>query len=444
MRFLRGSGVATAAACREHLGVSQPTFSRLVADAHGAVVAIGRARATRYITPREIATVGTSVPVYDVGPDGSVRPLARLHGVGGGGYYLDSEVGGLASAYYPDLPWFLFDLRPAGFLGRLIPRRHPDLALPEDIRLWDGDHCLRYLAHRGWDGAGSLVVGDSALRLFLEAIREPPALVAGGDRRAVYPRLAGDVLSHGAAGSSAAGEQPKFLVTRAEDRQPLLVKFSPHLDSPLARRVADLLLAEHLALRTLAAHGHPAARSSYEEFGDRAFLEVERFDRVPPHGRRGVVSLMALDAELGGAAFGWAGAVAELRGARVVPAAAVAEVRLLARFGALIANTDMHQGNLSFFVDGVRVVGACPAYDMTPMRYAPRSNQLPPEEPWQAPVPDPGGGDVEAAAQAAATDFWARVAADERGSAWLRATADANRRAVDGLAPLIAHLPGAR
>lgn len=48
------------------------------------------------------------------------------------------------NAVYDDLPWFLFDLRPSGFLGRFVPMRHPELGLPVDIRAWSAEHLLGY------------------------------------------------------------------------------------------------------------------------------------------------------------------------------------------------------------------------------------------------------------------------------------------------------------
>ncbi|QSI76820.1 HipA domain-containing protein [Niveibacterium microcysteis] len=92
-------------------------------------------------------------------------------------------------------------------------------------------------------------------------------------------------------------------------RKAVLVKFSSAADNPVARRWASLLVAEHLALQTLAAFGLPASRSSLHEFGGQTFLDVERFDRVPATnaqhprlGRCGVVSLAALDAAFVGQA----------------------------------------------------------------------------------------------------------------------------------------------
>ncbi|MGS0743544.1 HipA domain-containing protein [Glaciimonas sp. GG7] len=52
---------------------------------------------------------------------------------------------------------------------------------------------------------------------------------------------------------------------------------------------------------------------------------------------------------------------------------AAAGADLLWAFGILIGNTDMHNGNLSFMADHGRPYDIAPAYDMTPMTFAPRS-----------------------------------------------------------------------
>ena len=389
------------------------------------MASFGRARGVRYYAPRRIADLGWRVSVYEVLADGTVAPYAELAGAEPQGYVLEGQREGLPSAYYADLPWLVNDLRPAGFLGRLAARQHPAPGLPVSLGEWRGDHILEHLARHGANLVGGLIVGEAALDLAVRARAAPRDRVSAGEREVLYPRLAADVLSYGDPGSSAAGEQPKFLVSRAEDGQGLLVKFSPPLaDSDVARRVADLLLAEHLALATLAEGGVPASRSRYLELGGRAFLEVERFDRLAPFGRRHLVTLGTLDAEYGEDGLGgWTHVTRGLARQRVVPAALVDPVALLDRFGALIGNTDRHAGNLSFFVDGAAVVDLCPAYDMTPMRYAPRHHELAPEAPWVVPVHPVVAPPIEARARALARAFWGAVLAEARSSAWLCAVA---------------------
>ena len=70
--------------------------------------------------------------------------------------------------FYPDLPWFLSGMRPSGYLGRLIPKRHKDLDVPADIGMWSGEDCLVYLSKYGWNTSGNIILGDDAYQLYLK------------------------------------------------------------------------------------------------------------------------------------------------------------------------------------------------------------------------------------------------------------------------------------
>lgn len=104
---------------------------------------------------------------------------------------------------------------------------------------------------------------------------------------------------------------------------------------------------------------------------------MERFDRSGPHGRRGLISLSAMDAEFVGRG-GWPGMTARLAADRHISREAHEAACLLHAFGTLIGNTDMLPGNLSFITDSGRPYELAPAYDMLPMAFAPRaSGELP-------------------------------------------------------------------
>ena len=167
------------------------------------------------------------------------------------------------------------------------------------------------------------------------------------------------------AGSSAVGEFPKFpaLRERAGASTPqVLVKFSGAGDAAAERRWADLLVCEHLALQALngmdsidgltgmpGMSGHWAARSAIVQHAGRTFLEVERFDRHGLWGRSPVVSLATLDAVFVGHGNGdWPRLAAALAALGLLDGHALPATTLLWWFGRLIANTDMHAGNLSF------------------------------------------------------------------------------------------------
>ncbi len=363
-----------------------------------------------------------------------------LHAKEPRGFHVEPAVADVAEDFHDDLPWFLNDLRPSGFLGRLVPRRHPDLGLPPDIRSWTSDHCLAYLCRHGWNMPGNLVVGDEAFGLFLSGTSYPHEPVHEEDRARRYPDIAADVLAAGPPGSSSAGEQPKFLVDRASGPVPLLVKFSPPARDETSRRLADLLWCEHLAHDALLEAGRPAARSGIFEAGGRVFLEVERFDRAPPSGRRGLISLQSLDSEFVGGAISWTATASALAGLGVIDRRTLREVRWLECFGRLIGNTDMHLGNVSFLAAGTRVTGIAPAYDMLPMQYAPQAGHLP-DIAFRPAAPGPSDADVWEEAHAAALGFWARVAAHPQVSGGFRAIARSNLSEIEALAVLARMLP---
>lgn len=434
-------GPASAGELVAALSISQPTLSRALRASAADVLVAGRARATRYAARRTIDGVSSPVPVYEVRPLGErPRRLLELHPVRPDGFWAGL---GHAGAFYDDLPWFLHDLRPSGFLGRLLPLRHPELDVPRDVLLWNADHVLRYATRHGWNLPGAFVLGDAAYEAFVAAAEDPPDRVDAAARERRYPELAADVLRLGPAGSSAAGEQPKFLVTRAgeDGLVPLIVKFSPPLRDEVAIRIGDLLVAEHVAHGVLAAHGIPSARSSLLHAGGRAFLEVERFDRDGLAHRRGVVSLAALDAEhVGSQLDRWSTTTAALVRAGIIPPADHTRVRWLETFGRLIANTDMHASNLAFLLDGTSLAGVAPAYDMLPALYAPIQGEIV-ERVFTPALPSPSDADVALEAWMAALEYWRALARRPELSVGFRDLAWANVRAVGALESSVARLP---
>jgi serine/threonine protein kinase HipA of HipAB toxin-antitoxin module len=223
------------------------------------------------------------------------------------------------------------------------------------------------------------------------------------------------------AGSSAGGEQPKFLAI-LQDGQHVIVKFTPSLRSPGGQRWSDLLDAEHLAARTLTEHGIPAATTQVVRSAERTYLVSRRFDRVGVAGRRHVVAIGKVhQAFVQGAYRNWAQTTAALARAHRL-SAGEAEAALLARdFGRLIGNTDMHAGNLGLFVEAGDIKRGgfhlAPVYDMLPMRYRP--NALHGSVDDYAPF-EPETGLLDGRAASMAADFWERVAATDATSSAMR------------------------
>ena len=262
------------------------------------------------------------------------------------------------------------DMRPQGYMGRGFPALHPELGLPVRIRDWSDDHQLVALGMRGEDCVGNLILGEKSLDRFLA---RPPQQYT----RADYASLATGALA-GQPGSSAGGEHPKFAAC-VEGRH-LLVKFAGG-DGAAADRWRDLLVCEHLALEVLREAGIPVARSEWFDLDGSRYLELERFDRVGKRGRRGVISLWALNSQYLDPDFdSWSGAGRRiLREPSLSMAAEHADRMIwLDTFGDLIGNTDRHFGNFSFFAKEARelVLTPTPVYDMLPMVFAPADANL--------------------------------------------------------------------
>ncbi|HEY1097520.1 MAG TPA: HipA domain-containing protein, partial [Myxococcota bacterium] len=373
---------------------------------------------------RAVLGVATDIPVYVVDDSGRAQRRGTLSPVHPGFLFVDDDDQRRgAYDFGADLRWFLDDLRPSGFLGRLVPRRHPELELPDDVRRWTADHVLRFITRYGHDLVGNVVVGDAALSRWHTTTAD---IVDVDD----YPRLAALELTAGTSGSSAGGEQPKLLARRRDDERQIhdvLVKWSPPLDNDVARRVGELLVCEHHALQALATTGVATSSSRLVERGAQIFLDVQRFDRVGARGRRGLVSLGVLDdAFVGARSGGWPTTTSALVRLRRIDADAHRHARIAALFGAFIANSDMHHGNLSFFVDEqLRLAGLAPIYDMLPMRYAPVAGQLV-ERRIEAVAVLPDDDDIADVVVAAARLFWQAVVADARIGASLTTIARAH------------------
>ncbi|MEN0066226.1 MAG: HipA domain-containing protein [Myxococcota bacterium] len=409
-----GRGAEAAPDLQRWLSISQPSLSRLVRRLSGRVLPFGKARNRRYALRRTARFGQGPIPVFEIGPDAQARQVLVIEPVEPEGYVVDGA--GLTPQPFDDLPWFLQDLRPVGFLGRLVPRSLPPGWLPDDARLWSADQVLDYALRFGWNLPGAFVVGEEAVQLLDELGREPPHTVDAPNRADRYAEWAADVIGLGDAGSSAAGEQPKLLAHRREGSAvtPVLVKFSPPRDGRANQRIADLLVAEHLALETLREGGHAASRSTVIVGRERVFLEVERFDRTPEGGRRSTVTLQPVDAEFVGSNLSrWTACTSRLVSMGLLDATSHREVGLREQFGVWVGNTDQHFGNLTLFLDGLDLAGVAPAYDVNPAAYMPIRGEVREGHPSVRNA-RPSLAEVAGEALGLARAFWERVRTDGR------------------------------
>jgi len=274
-----------------------------------------------------------------------------------------------------DLPWVFDEIAPSGYLAREFSRRYPELRLPRDRNVWSAQQVLEVISTRGAYLSGNLIVGSESMRRWQNFPRIAPIGDYVPALRAAYPRLIDDVLAD-PLGSSVGGVRPK-LVIGAADGTGLIVKFTPPLSTPTGARWGDLLRIEALAAETLRIAGIEAVRSQYLESHGRGYLEIQRFDRFEGGGRAGHVTLFNLGAALYGEASNPVPVVSALVSDGHLPAEDAERFARIHTFSKAIANDDTHLGNYGLLIDDEGNVRLAPAYDVLPMAFAPKHDELP-------------------------------------------------------------------
>ncbi|MEA3643731.1 MAG: type II toxin-antitoxin system HipA family toxin YjjJ, partial [Lamprobacter sp.] len=424
--------------CRRLGGIDRATLLRWVRRLDPEVLRLGKARRSAYALRRPLRGRQTPIPLYRIDEAGNGHLLGRLSLIEPEGsalewvepcpWPLDDQ---MADGWFEGLPYPLYDMAPQGFLGRHFAHRHAQsLGVSERLADWSAADIAHVLATLGQDQPGDLILGEASFEAELQARaqRQPQA-------REDYPALAERALAFGDAGSSAGGEFPKFATLIAPQGEALsvIVKFSGDDETPAVQRWSDLLVAEHLALETLRSElAIPTAQSHIEHQAGRRFLEVERFDRVGRQGRAAVCSLASLNPALVGlAGEPWPEKAQRLHQQGWLSLDTCERIRRLWWFGRLIANNDMHDGNLAFRPGLI----LAPVSDMLPMQYAPtRSGKLPPIN-FQPALPLPGDQSAWLQAHEAAIGFWNRCAAEPSISSAFRKIAADNCAALMRLEP---------
>jgi hypothetical protein len=410
-------GSLTAKEIMAQIGVSQATLSRRLAE-HNDVRKIGRGKATRYALLRPIEGE-SEFPLYRIDTQGHAELVGVIVAIWPAESCAFETADGLC-VLFDGLPWFITDMRPQGFLGRAWGRDVSGLlALPEDIKLWNESQTLLALSRYGNETVGDLIVGQAAYQQW--ALKPDEAAVALQNKISTFEKLAQKSLAGQEVGSSAGGEQPKFSVFvehQQKSASTVLVKFSPQDANENTRRWGDLLRAEAHALAVLHQAGIAAAQAEvYTGSHGEVFLQVERFDRLGERGRRGLASLEAVAAEFTGGHGSWVVIAEKLQQEKLLSQSTLVRIGELYAFGKLIANGDMHQGNLSFIdpplLPNKFAFALSPVYDMLPMSFAPdRSGNM--KRQAINIVLDPAVSKAQwLGAQRWALDFWRRVEEDE-------------------------------
>ena len=361
-RALTG-GPQTAAQLISRLGVSQPTLSRTIRGLSQTITSfrITGQRTPGYALLRQLPMgLNPRQRIHRYLAQGHILPFADVEFLVGGGTL---ERVGKVTRLYEGLPPYMAFAAPSGFLGRQLAQQAARSPIfPGNLSDWNDEHRVAYLFTQGINLPGNLVFGDLMLQRELELRAAAPVPAAA--KLMHYVEMA-STLKTSAYGSSAGGEQPKFL-SLTEDSGHVIVKFAK-----LGSRMAQLLPLEHLALRALAQADVTATPTQLLAAGDHVFLEVARFDRVGPNGRIGLLSAGAVDDEVFGRRDSWSAFAARCEQARILSHGDARQVDTLAAFSELIGNTDRHFENISLLVgENGRYLGIAPAYDILPMRYA--------------------------------------------------------------------------
>ncbi|MBL7716767.1 MAG: type II toxin-antitoxin system HipA family toxin YjjJ [Bdellovibrionales bacterium] len=429
---LKRMGPSSAKAVCAELGISQSTFSNTFARLKGSVEAIGSGRGTTYVVPRKLNGLGSRIPLFQISEKGDCNPAGELLACEPRGYvFLPKDA---PYKIFPGIPYFLADMRPQGFLGRSFAERNKELLLPSRLTDWNEDHSMLAMAMRGEDSPGNWILGEGSLQRYFRWLQiDHDPCFSESEKLTFLGESLNQALKGSPGGSSAAGEQPKFTANYADESgtHRSLIKFSPLMTEPVGRRWADLLVAEAIALNILKRSGTSTSRNQVSQVEDRTFLEIVRFDRVGGKGRLEVISLDALDSEWFGFKDNWTNASTRLLGRKAISKEDAATIRFLDCFGGMIANSDRHFGNLSFFFDhrSERATLA-PVYDMLPMLYAPVNGQIV-ERRFEVPPPHPNSIEEWRKALPIAKTYWDAVAKDSRISQDFRDQAQANLEVLE-------------
>lgn len=367
--LLAERGLLTSAELQSATGKSQATLSRALKQLLPQVQALGKGRGARYGLVREIMGRAAQQPIYltdEYGYSSQWGQLAFLEGD-----RLHVHTPDVNFTTQGELPWFLEAMRPQGFLGRLRGQAIGFADTNPDN--WSLEQTLYAILAFEHDGPGALTLGQETG----EWLPEAPLNLE--QRAKHYDKLASNVTQTLPAGSSAGGEQPKFLVhlDAPTGYERLVVKFTPPRGTPFGERWHDLLHTELIALQTLAKHGFSTATTRIVQSEQRTYLESVRFDRIGLNGKRHIVPLAPIHkAFVGGSRNNWGATCDKLAELGHLPRQDAQTVQVLLYFGRLIGNTDMHFGNLSLAVNDMSRLSnpkfsLAPCYDMLTMAYKP-------------------------------------------------------------------------
>jgi hypothetical protein len=430
----RGEPMTAAQLCAA-TGKSQPSISLALHALGDRVCKMGAARSSRYAMIKEMGGLQATHALFWTEASGQETRLGDITYLQGDRFFLklgDRQTVTRANA----LPWYLHTLKPQGFLGRQLLRSRPDL--PQNPEQLSVVQIVNLMATRRADPPGAITVGlpsstsesfssdaDAKARLaFLESL-------ASADSLSLPPK------------SSAGGEQPKFTLVWFDNSGFIkheLVKYSPPHGTPFGERWKALLQLEHIALSVLQDQSVESASTQCYLGEKRFFLSSQRFDRVGAHGKRHVVAISALHDEFTPSTMqNWVHTAQGLHAKKLITEQELSTIATIHAFGHYIGNTDMHFGNLSFFVDDVVTpkIRLAPVYDMLPMMWRPEIHQGSlSDSPVRPQLMPAGFAQEQARAREWAIEFWEQAAKLDIGADLQAASVESARRLKTNFAGL--------
>lgn len=339
------------------------------------VIKIENGRSPKYALTISRFGVGDSILIWEVDHFGKPTCIANLRPLAADGFFVEGEqympkvfLGEGKNGLFDDLPFFLADMAPKGFLGKKIAEQLAsiDKSFPAHLKDWRSEHVGRYLLANTDNSIGNLKFGNNA------TLNLRPGLIKHD--RSDYLALADGIMDNEEVLSSAGGEHQKFTTFCADINAHVIVKFSPKGDDANARRWKDVLITEHYAAQAInSTRFVTAAETHIFEDGGRLFLESKRFDRSGENGRLSMLSLEVIDAEFVGSGVDWSDSCFKLFQQGLLSEQDYINVEFLSVFALFIRNTDTHLGNISFATHR-DIFSLLPIYDMCSMGFAPRSN----------------------------------------------------------------------
>jgi hypothetical protein len=417
--LLEKFGASTSNDVQAALKISQSNVSRCFVELKDEIFSIGSGRNTRYAIGKPIAGLKSEQPVSLVTENGEVLQLGTLRYLAKSQIHLvSSQVNELFDITPKNpLPWIIDGLKTQGFLGRIVAHKMSAYGYGTNPDLWNSEAVL-FVATKIQDTPGALVLGHIDSIKSIDSLR-----ISSKNIGFELDLISADVAKTLPSGSSAGGEQPKFLVSD-DQSDSFVVKFSPPLGTPFGDRWSDLLVSESLCSEALREFGFDCSESKIIKTESRTYLLSKRFDRIGEFGRKHVVSIgSAHDAFVKGVYTNWAVTGFDLANQGRLPKIHAESLKKIYQFGHLIGNTDMHSGNASLFVMGENLKDLlsghfelAPVYDMLPMRWKP--NPMMGIYDYESFDPDYSAVGLEM--RKAAQCFWLKVSLDDRVSQGLR------------------------